>query len=566
MRRLTAEVRPTLILACAIQGVGAVAGIVPFVAVVELAGLLLGDGPADQAIRWAWIAGGALAVRLFCLIASGALSHRADADLQLSIRRQIAAHLSRVPLSWFSRRNAGALKKTLLDDVAALHDVVGHAYTATVSAIVLPVAALAYLAWRDLVLVPASLFPVVVGMALYAMQFRGYGEKMQAYETALAQIGAAAVEYVQGIAVVKTFSGTGRAFSRFTRRAEAFLEMFWNWISGLLSYAAAADIVLSPLTAVLIASGLGLSMAEAGWITTVDALALIVLAPALTAPFLALSFAQHGVMQARKAADRIVEVLDAPVLTRPDAPRVPTGNRIVFESVHAAYDDDRKVLSEIDLALEPGTTTALIGPSGSGKSTLAKLLPRFMDPVAGQITLGGVPLPEIAPETLYARVGYVFQDVRLLRASVRDNIALGAREADLDTVMGAARTACIHDRITALPRGYDTVIGEDVTLSGGEAQRVTIARALLADPPVLVLDEALAFADADTSQALRNALAAWSGRRTLLIVAHDLATVRHADQICALDEGRIVERGSHDALIRQGGLYARLWRAGERAA
>jgi ATP-binding cassette subfamily B protein len=234
---------------------------------------------------------------------------------------------------------------------------------------------------------------------------------------------------------------------------------------------------------------------------------------------------------------------------------------VELRGVRFGYAADREVLRGIDLVLEPGTVTAVVGPSGSGKSTLVQLLPRFFDPTHGSIVLGGVDLRELGSRELYRHVSFVFQDVRLLRASVADNIALAVPHADPDDVVRAARRANIHDRILELPRGYDTVLGDEAGLSGGEAQRISLARALLADAPVLVLDEATAFADPQTEQAVRRALATLQGDRTILVIAHRLETVADADTVVMVENGSIAERGTPAELLARDGRFAEFWRS-----
>ncbi|MEL6894443.1 MAG: ABC transporter ATP-binding protein, partial [Actinomycetota bacterium] len=393
----------------------------------------------------------------------------------------------------------------------------------------------------------------------------GYGEKMAAYESALGEVNVAAVEFVQGISVVKTFGQTGRAHRSFTEASHRFVDMFWGWVSSLIRVSSAAEVVLSPLTTLTVIAGAGTWFASNGWISATDLISFFLLGLVLTAPILTLGFAMGDVQIASAAAARVGALLDLAVLAEPKTPQTPDGNRIELESVSFSYDGERTVLDDVSLTLEPGTVTAVVGPSGSGKSTLAKMLCRFWDPTAGSITLGGIDLREISSDELYQRVGFVFQDVQLLGASIGDNIALARPDATRHEIETAARAAQIHERIEQLPGGYDARIG-DVQLSGGEAQRVSIARALLADAPVLVLDEATAFADPESEAAIQSALSTLVEGRTLLVIAHRLSTIVGADQIVVVDDGRLAESGTHNELLALDGLYCRQWEADRRGA
>ncbi len=563
--QLIAPVKSTLLLACLFQAVSAVAGVMPFIAVAEVGRALLAEEGTDSARVW-WIAAlgaAALVVRLVFLMVAGGLTHLADLDLQLDLRRRMADRLRHVPLGWFGENSSGAVKKALQDDVTALHHMVGHAYTNMTAAVVTPLIAFGYLIWTDWRLALVAAVPLGLGMALYGLQFRGFGDKMAAYEAALQDVNAASVEFVQGIAVVKTFGQGRKAYGRFVERTQAFVAYFWEWVRGLLRLSATTEIVLSPLFSLVVILIAGLLLVGADSAAPADILAFAVLAPGLTAPFLTLAFAQTEVMLAKEAANRIVALLEMPVLPEPAVARKPQGSRIAFEAVSFSYDGDKAAVRELDMILEPGTVTALVGPSGSGKSTLARLLPRFWDPDTGRITIGGVATTDITADDLYRSVSFVFQDVQLLRASLRENIALARPDASQSAVEDAARAAQIHDRIVCLPRGYDSIVGVDAQLSGGEAQRVSIARAILADPQVLVLDEATAFADPESEAAIQDALTTLVAGRTLLVIGHRLRTIIGADQICVMEEGRIVERGRHEDLLQHQGLYARLWSAGE---
>ncbi|GAA3305404.1 hypothetical protein GCM10020295_59040 [Streptomyces cinereospinus] len=385
------------------------------------------------------------------------------------------------------------------------------------------------------------------------------------FDTAMGRISTSVVEFVQGISVVKAFGGYGRAHQRFRTAADEFVGTFGRWVHGISGIAAGMQLALSPPFVLLVVLTGGTTLLANDELAPADLLPFLLLGLGLTAPVAALGHGFDETQAARRAVGRIRDVLDVASLPEPAHPAPPRGHRVELRDVGFGYEPGREVLRGIDLVLEPGTVTAVVGPSGSGKSTLVRLLPRFYDPTHGTITLGGVDLRELGSRALYTSVSFVFQDVRLLRASVADNIALAVPHAGLDEVMRAARLAHIHDRVLELPRGYDTVIGEDAGLSGGEAQRIALARALLADTPVLVLDEATAFADPRTEVAVRRALATLRGDRTVLVIAHRPETIAEADTAVLMEDGAIVERGRPAELLARGGRFAAFWQANRSA-
>ncbi|CAL9557828.1 Iron import ATP-binding_permease protein IrtA [Nocardiopsis dassonvillei] len=558
-----------------LQVVGALAGLAPLLAVVELGRALLSPGPPDpEHVRNAVVSGAAgMFVRLLCTAASSGIGHLVDVRLQLDLRRSLAARLGRAPIGWLSRRRTGELAKVVGEDVGAVHPFIAHTPGELVSAFAVPLAALAYLFTVDWRLTLVTLVPVVLAVALVPLMMTPARlREQEEFDAAQGRIANSAVEFVQGIAVVKVFGGEERAHRGFLRAVDDFTASFFRMVRNLSVVAAGMQLVLSPPFVLLAVLAGGTALITAGGMAPADLPPFLLLGPGLVAPVAALGHGFDDVQTARRALGRIREVLAVPPLPEPARPVAPRGHRVELRGVRFDYGDGREVLRGVDLVLEPGTVTAVVGPSGGGKSTLVRLLPRFFDPTGGSVSLGGVDLREIDGRELYRKVSFVFQDTRLLRASVADNIALAVPHADRAAVVRAAEAADVHERVLALPRGYDTVLGEEAEPSGGEAQRIAVARALLADTPVLVLDEATSFADPRTERAVRRTLMAPGSGRTVLVIAHRMETVADADTVVMLEGGEVVERGAPADLLRApGGRFAEFWRshrttAGEPAA
>ena len=322
----------------------------------------------------------------------------------------------------------------------------------------------------------------------------------------------------------------------------------------------ATRLLIAPLPVTVLVAVAGYAMAAAGWIDPVAVVVVLLLASLPVDAFSPLMFLADYNMRAMAAALRITQVLDLPVLPENPHPRLPADGSVRLEGVSFSYDADRApALRDVSIDIPSGTICALVGPSGSGKSTVARLVPRFFDVTEGAVLVGGVDVRQVSSDELLRRIALVFQDPFLVHASVRDNLTIGVPDATGEQIERACRAARIHDEILALPDGYDTVVGErGASLSGGQRQRVTVARALLSDAPVVILDEATAFADPENEALIQDAVAELTRGRTVLVVAHRLSTIVDADQIVVLDHGRVAETGTHAQLVDAGGRYSQL--------
>lgn len=557
-------IRGRLVLVVVLSLVEAVMRVLPYIGLVELARALwpaLDGGSVDAGRAWTAVALAlaALVLGVTAGIGAGLMSHLADGRMQLDLRGRIVEHVRRLPLGWLDDHSSGAVKKIVENDVSALHQLIAHSIRDVITAVAVPVLSLVYLFSADWRLALFSMVPLVATGALYPVMLRGSTEKYAQFDRATVGLNAATIEFVQGISVVKTFGLAGRSHGRYREQTSHFSGFYGSWMREAGVVVTIMELIASPVVVLGYLCGVSLWMVSALGVVPVDVLPVLLLGIGLTAPLQQLGYSSQHVRMAVRARASLAEFFALAPLPRPSEPQTPTSGGIELETVGFGYDSEHLVLHDVLACCIPGTVTALVGPSGSGKSSLARLVPRFYDTTTGRVSVGDADVRQIPTGELYRSVGFVFQDAYLLRTSIRDNIRLTRPEASQHDVEEAARAAQIHDRIAALARGYDTVVGEEVRLSGGEAQRLTIARAVLTDAPVLVLDEATAFADPDSEAAIQRALSTLAAGRTLLVIAHRLHTITGADQILVLDGGRVVERGDHQQLLEQQGLYHRMW-------
>ena len=450
-------IRAQLVLAALLSFAGAVLALAPLAGIAHIARLALADGGMVAADAWRVIA-----LCLVCLFAGMALvsagelvAHLADNRLTHGLRLSAMQRLARVPLGWFTERASGQVKQAMQDDVATLHELTAHFYTTVGRGAGTVAASAVYLVamdWR-MALVSALPFGIFFLVMRHAMQ--ASSAHMPAFGAGLARINNAVVEFVHGIPVVKAFGASGRAHGSYREAVDGFTDAFLGFARPLVSARANANALIAPVAVLGVVLAFGTLFTALGWMVPVDVLPFALVAPGISAPLQLLSFNLHALNHATGAAQRVQALLRTPVLEQPaaDQCRLPQGCEVRFEGVGHAYEAGHDVLKGMDFTLKPGTVTAVVGASGAGKSTLARLLLRFFDPNEGRITLGGVDLRQIETRQLYRHLAFVLQDVRLVHASVRENIALGRPSASAQEVEEAARAAHSHERILALPRG-----------------------------------------------------------------------------------------------------------------
>lgn len=556
--RLLVPLRPTLILSGALQAVITVVQLAPFVLLVELARLLVFGAPAARL----WDVGiAAVALLGTGTVLGAALTlwlHVVDARFAADLRSRLLRKLSRLPLGWFTARGSGSIKQLLQDDTLSLHYLVTHAIPDAVAAIIAPVAVLIYLFVVDWRVALVLFVPVLVYLVLTSSLTIQSGPRIPQSQRWAERMSAEAGAYLEGQPVIRVFGGA--AASTFRRRLDEYVEFLVAWQRPLAGKKTFMDLVTRPSTFLWLIVLTGALLTVTGRMAAVNILPFVLLGTTFGARLLGIAYGVGGIRAGMLAARRLQNTLDEPELAvrEQDGPDDSSAT-VVIDDVSFGYRPGVPVIRGVSLTLRPGTVTALVGPSGSGKSTLAALLARFHDVEQGSIRVGGRDIRSMTADELYAKVGFVLQETQLVHGTVAENIALAVPNAAAAQIQDAARQAQIHDRIMRLPDGYDTVLGAGTGLSGGERQRLTIARAILADTPVLILDEATAFADPESEYLVQQALNRLTRARTVLVIAHRLHTITGADQIVVLDHGRIAERGRHDGLLEADGRYRRLW-------
>lgn len=494
-------------------------------------------------------------------------THLAAFRTASNIRKQGVKHVTKAPLGYFDSNASGLIRGRLDAAAAETETLLAHNLADIIGTIVLFISMLIIMFIFDWRMGAACVLAAVISViAMFSMMGGKNAKIMAEYQAALDRISKAGTEYVRGIPVVKIFQQTVYSFKAFKDAIEDYSVKAEHYQADIcrkpqsinLTFTEGAFVFLIPVALFLAPD----AISSGNFAEFIINFAFYAVFSAIISTALAkIMFAASGIMLANTALGRINTIMEAPILKTPDNPKVPIDNKVEFVDVSFTYDgSETPALSNVSFTVEAGQTIALVGPSGGGKSTAASLIPRFWDVTSGVVKVGGVDVTQIDPHILMDQVAFVFQNNHLFKATIFENVHISKPEASRQDVLNALSAAQCDDIIKKLPNGVDTLIGSEGTyLSGGEQQRVILARAILKDAPIVILDEATAFADPENEVLIQKAFAELTRGRTVIMIAHRLSTVVNADNIIVLKEGNIVEHGTHQQLIESKGLYFKMW-------
>lgn len=548
-----------------LSAVSALVALVPFVYIWKILRDVLNAAPDyAQAVNiphYGWMAVLFAVLAYLIYIAALMCSHLSAFRVATNLRLEVSEHLATLPLGFTETFGSGKLRKIIHESTGAAETFLAHQLPDKYNAMATPIGLLVLLLVFDWRLGLLSLVPVALGFVIMsAMTGRRMADKMRQYGNALESMSNEAVEYVRGIPVVKTFGQSVFSFKKF----KATIDEYEKWIIAytkelrmpMMLYTAAINGVF----AFLIVGGLLFTRNGVTSEFLLNLLFYIIITPVISLTLTRIMYMSENELVVADALARVDSVLDAEPVPENDHPRHPKDASVSLKDVHFSYDGKTDVIKGVSLKIQPGQMVAFVGPSGGGKSTLANLICRFFDVQSGSVRVGGADVRDIPKEELMDTISFVFQNSRLLKGSILDNVRLGRAQATEAEVLAALKAAQCMDIVEKFPEGIHTVIGtKGVYLSGGEQQRIAIARAMLKNAPILLLDEATAFADPDNEAKVQAAFAQLAKGKTVLMIAHRLSTVANADCIYVVQDGQIVESGTKDELCAQNGLFARMW-------
>ncbi len=512
--------------------------------------------------RYGWEAVGFALLSMALYIAALMCSHKAAFRVQANMRIRMMEHIMKLPLGYVESEGTGKIRKIVTDSSAATETYLAHNLPDKAVSMATPVGLLAMMMVFDWRLGLISLIPAAVAFIMMGTLMMGpkMAADMKEYQNALETMSAEAVEYVRGIPVVKTFGQTVFTFKRFKTAIDEYEKWTLGYTKNMMLPMTLFTTAANGIFAAIIIAAFAFTGQGVTDDFILNVFFYVIITSVLTVTLMKIAYAGESQMIVNDALDRVFEVLDTQPLADNGKGAAPADSSISLENVEFSYGGGNNAIDGISLSVKAGQHIALVGPSGGGKTTLASLIARFWDVKGGSVKIGGADVRDMPSEKLMQYVSYVFQDSRLLKMSILDNVRMGRPDATDEEVMQALRDAQCMDIIEKFPDGVNTMIGsKGIYVSGGECQRLSIARAFLKNAPILILDEATAFADPDNERLVQQAFEKLSKDKTVIMIAHRLSTVTNADCIYVLSGGKIAESGTHDALISAGGIYSRMW-------
>lgn len=497
-----------------------------------------------------------IVVRLVVFLASGVFSHVAAFTILYELRMKAVSHISKLNMGFFTGHTIGGVKKTINEDIEKLENFIAHQIPDLASAVVTPIIVMVYLLFLDWKLALVLFIPIILGFLSQIAMFKDMKERMEHYHYLLQKLNSTIIQYINGMNVMKAFNLSAKSFKKYKDTTEEYAN-YWAEITEKTGPLYAVFLVLID-SGLLFIIPIGGIMYLNNMINMSTYILFLILSSTFLSSFKHLLEFGGNFSMLLEGAGNVRNIIEQEIQVEGNNDLTDIEGKIEFNNVTFKYAE-KEVIKNLSLTIEPKNIVALVGPSGSGKTTLGQLVGRFWDVENGSITIDGKNIKSVKIQHLMDKISFVFQDVFMLHDTIAENIRMGSNRS-MDEVVDASKKAQIHDFIMTLPDGYNTLLGEKgIKLSGGEKQRISIARAILKDSPIVILDEVTSYSDIENESKIQEALKTLLEGKTAIIIAHRLYTIKNADEIVVLDEGKIVEQGTHDYLMNEHGLYRHLW-------